>query len=94
MTLTLTFRMGQGQRPYATFYVSAIAILALSVAFARYAHLKVHDFDLNGSRSNVNMPIKRPYMQLSVLAMIICVISVIVCEIFTYKLLNVLDSNR
>ena len=48
--------------------------------------LNLHDLDLdlwNAPKSNLNMQIERPMFPLSVT----------VCEIITYELLNILDSN-
>ena len=49
---------------------------------------------LNGPRSNINMPVERPHATSDVLTFAMFALSVSVCEIITYELSNVCDSNH
>ena len=67
-------------------------MFVLSVSICEIVCQNVYDLDLhNGPRSNVNMPIERPY-QFLLLAIEMFVLLVAVCELISYDLSN-FDSN-
>ena len=75
------------ERLYATFYLLAIVMFALSVTVCERLSQNVHDIDLYyGPRSNVNMPMEKSYATLYLFAIAIFAPSVTICKIFAGKM--------
>ena len=77
----------QMERPYATFYLLAMAMFALSVTFCEILTVEMY---MSGSRSNAKMPVERSHATFYVFTIAI-VLSVNVCEIITFELPEVRD---
>ena len=75
-------------------YNSNVCPICHPLREVRNQNVHDHNLDLsNGSISNINMPIERPYATFYLLAIAMFALSVTTGEIITFELPNVLYSN-